>query len=67
MPVTHLCKLVTLEVTAFPPPSLTPLIDHSHFAHSWSQKRAQLVDNEELIEATGTIQVTLQFHAPPFS
>ena len=67
MPLTHLCKLDTLEVTAFPPPSLIPLITTCTLLTAGANKRAQLVDIEELIKATRTIQVTLQFHAAPFS
>lgn len=52
--------------TAFPP-SLIPLMTTCILLTAGANKRAQLVDTEELIEATRTIQVTLQFHAPPFS
>jgi len=45
--------------TAFPPSSLIPLMTTCILLTAGANKRAQLVDNEELIEAIRIIQVTL--------
>jgi nitrogenase molybdenum-iron protein alpha/beta subunit len=59
MSLPHLCKLDTLEVTAFPPPSLIPVMTACILLTAGANKTAQLVDSEELIEAIIIIQVTL--------